>query len=72
MPHKRSSGSQSTPKLAQAGFEEAQAAFVDNSPARERFNESVELLRAFNMIESPADRRDVVDLARRLAAGKRG
>lgn len=56
---------------APAGFAEAQAGFLDAAPAqtaaRDRFNESVALLRAFNLIDCNKARGDVIALARRLA-----
>lgn len=67
MPHNSKPSAPQKPKLVQPGFEEAQAGFTDNSPARNRFNESVALLRAFNLIDEEAARHEVLELARRLA-----
>jgi hypothetical protein len=55
------------PKLLQSGFEEPRAAFAETSPSRERFSESVALLRAFNLISGASERRKVIDLARQLS-----
>ena len=49
------------------GFEDAQAAFVAAAPVHERFNESLALLRAFNLIGDAQGRQQVIAFARRLS-----
>lgn len=72
MPQNRKPSPTQESPLAQPGFEEAQAAFLETSPAQQRFNESVALLRAFNLIDCPEARQKVIDLARSLAKAEDG
>ena len=53
------------------GFEDGQAAFKHQSLADVRFDESVELMRSFALIDNAAARRKVIALARALADEQR-
>lgn len=70
---KKSNGESSV----RAGFEESPAVFdgaatEHASPDAIRFAQTVALTRTFNLIEAPADREQVVALARRLAGAQDG
>lgn len=50
------------------GFDEAAQTFKHQSPADLRFDESVELMRSFALIDNAEARRKVIALARLLAS----